>query len=346
MALLGFSIIMASVVFFCLRRPLWLPAFLGWSQTPPRLGPPRQEQDAHDDEPPQQLNDIALEKSRGRNGSATANGTKTAPPAPSPTGRLAVPPPPPVIVADDAPSVDSAGEEEQTTPKAAASSLPDDSVPSFSLSMPDSAPAPPAIRTPAPPSASDLMPPPPFPSRKPQPQPSPAPLTSAHAAGSSTLPTLSPLPNRSGPGSGPSSNRGGGLAPPPTLLAKPKKPSSKEIALAPGHSPLDWARLSGPTSDLRNLPPGTGYLRVTPTMLKYYTGRKGKDAWTVLGGRVYNITPYLPFHPGGEPELLRCAGRDGTKLFGEIHPWVNFEGMLSACLIGVYVPEETRDDSD
>jgi cytochrome b involved in lipid metabolism len=70
------------------------------------------------------------------------------------------------------------------------------------------------------------------------------------------------------------------------------------------------------------------------------TGRKGKDAWTVLGGRVYNITPYMPFHPGGEPELLRCAGRDGTKLFGEIHPWVNYEGMLASCLVGIYVPEE------
>jgi len=75
-------------------------------------------------------------------------------------------------------------------------------------------------------------------------------------------------------------------------------------------------------------------------MLKQKTGRKGKDAWTVLGGRVYNITPYLPFHPGGEPELLRCAGRDGTRLFNEVHPWVNWEGMLAACLVGIYVTEE------
>ena len=55
---------------------------------------------------------------------------------------------------------------------------------------------------------------------------------------------------------------------------------------------------------------------------------------------MYNMSPYIPFHPGGEPELLRGAGRDGTKLFGEIHPWVNYEGMLAACLIGIYVPEE------
>lgn len=59
-----------------------------------------------------------------------------------------------------------------------------------------------------------------------------------------------------------------------------------------------------------------------------------------LGGRVYNITPYLPYHPAGEPELLRGAGRDATKLFGEIHPWVNYETMLSACLVGLLVDEE------
>lgn len=29
------------------------------------------------------------------------------------------------------------------------------------------------------------------------------------------------------------------------------------------------------------------------------------------------MTPYLPFHPGGEKELMRVAGRDGTKLFCE-----------------------------
>jgi cytochrome b involved in lipid metabolism len=74
-------------------------------------------------------------------------------------------------------------------------------------------------------------------------------------------------------------------------------------------------------------------------MLKQQTGRRGKDAWTALGGRVYNISPYLPFHPGGEPELLRAAGRDGTRLFGEIHPWVNYETMLSSCLIGLLVDE-------
>jgi cytochrome b involved in lipid metabolism len=41
-----------------------------------------------------------------------------------------------------------------------------------------------------------------------------------------------------------------------------------------------------------------------------------EDAWCVLNGRVYNITPYLDFHPGGRRQLLRVAGKDGSELFG------------------------------
>lgn len=48
---------------------------------------------------------------------------------------------------------------------------------------------------------------------------------------------------------------------------------------------------------------------------------KRDDAWAAFSGKVYNITPYLAFHPGGEKELMRVAGRDGTKLFGMWHSY-------------------------
>ena len=35
-------------------------------------------------------------------------------------------------------------------------------------------------------------------------------------------------------------------------------------------------------------------------------------------GKVYNITSYIEFHPGGIPELMRAAGKDGTQLFDEV----------------------------
>jgi cytochrome b involved in lipid metabolism len=58
------------------------------------------------------------------------------------------------------------------------------------------------------------------------------------------------------------------------------------------------------------------------------------DCWTVLDGRVYNMTPYVPFHPGGKPILMEGAGRDCTALFKKYHPWVNAHFMLHKCLLG------------
>jgi cytochrome b involved in lipid metabolism len=74
-------------------------------------------------------------------------------------------------------------------------------------------------------------------------------------------------------------------------------------------------------------------------MLKFHNGRKGRPAWASYQGRVYNITPYLPFHPGGEGELKRCAGKDGEKLFNEVHPWVNWDNMMEQCIVGILVSE-------
>ena len=145
-------------------------------------------------------------------------------------------------------------------------------------------------------------------------------------------PSRAPLPNRGPPSSG--------LAPPPSHTSIPAKPR-KKVQLTPGHSPLDWATLtSNPSANLTGLPPNTPYLKVPFSELKKMTGRKGKDAWTIYQGKVYNITPYLPYHPGGEVELMKCAGRDGTKLFNEVHPWVNWEGMLSVCLVGIAVSDK------
>ncbi|KAL2061413.1 hypothetical protein VTL71DRAFT_7686 [Oculimacula yallundae] len=155
-------------------------------------------------------------------------------------------------------------------------------------------------------------------------------------------PSRSPLPNRGPP---PSSSSQSSLLPPPTHTSIPSKPRRK-VLLTPGHSPLDWARLTSTSSNLNGLPPSTPFLRVPPSLLKQFNGRKGKDAWTVLGGKVYNISPYVEYHPGGGPELLKAAGRDGSRLFGEVHPWVNWEGMLESCMVGVAVEEgEVRRES-
>ncbi|KIY48462.1 cytochrome b5 [Fistulina hepatica ATCC 64428] len=125
------------------------------------------------------------------------------------------------------------------------------------------------------------------------------------------------------------------LAVPPTTT-QPPKPSRKreKVALTPGHSYLDWANLKTSGTDLRGV---NQLMRIPPSELKKHNKRG--DAWSAFNGKVYNITPFLPFHPGGERELLRVSGRDGTKLFALTHAWVNVDYMLDACLVGFLVPE-------
>ncbi|KDN48847.1 cytochrome b5 [Tilletiaria anomala UBC 951] len=108
----------------------------------------------------------------------------------------------------------------------------------------------------------------------------------------------------------------------------------KKVVLEPGYGPLDWARLKS-SSDLRG---GITQLRkITPTELKAHAN--AEDAWSAFHGKVYNITPYLRYHPGGVKELMRVAGRDGTRLFMLTHSWVNIEAMIDSTMVGFLVPD-------
>lgn len=114
----------------------------------------------------------------------------------------------------------------------------------------------------------------------------------------------------------------------------------QKVALAPGHSPLDWAVLNSKTPKhiLRGLRPDSPpapYVKITKEELNNHNSRT--DCWTSINGRVFNLTRYVDFHPGGEDEIMRCAGRDGTTLFNKYHSWVNADRLLENCMVGVLV---------
>ncbi|XP_060588144.1 cytochrome b5 reductase 4-like isoform X2 [Ruditapes philippinarum] len=103
-----------------------------------------------------------------------------------------------------------------------------------------------------------------------------------------------------------------------------------KVLLKPGHSLMDWIKLGRSGKDLTGV--GGRKLEVTPEELKKHNTED--DCWIALRGKVYNVTSYLDFHPGGIDELMRGAGKDATALFDEVHKWVNAESMLEKCLIG------------
>ncbi|KAG2206267.1 hypothetical protein INT47_007280 [Mucor saturninus] len=121
------------------------------------------------------------------------------------------------------------------------------------------------------------------------------------------------------------------------VAAATKQPRNREkIRLEPGHSPLDWAKLVSSGKDLRASCGVSQLGRYTLEEIRQH--RTQEDAWTAIAGKVYNMTPYLKFHPGGVKDLMRVAGRDGTKLFMMTHSWVNIDYLMEKCMVGFLVP--------
>lgn len=43
------------------------------------------------------------------------------------------------------------------------------------------------------------------------------------------------------------------------------------------------------------------------------------DCWTIIGRSVYDLTPYVPRHPGGPQQIARVCGKVGTSAFNGQH---------------------------
>lgn len=121
-----------------------------------------------------------------------------------------------------------------------------------------------------------------------------------------------------------------------TTSAKGPKVRAK-VPYEIGHSQMDWLKLTRTHPDLAGLRGQSNKRLISIDEVKQH--QKEGSIWTVLKGRVYNITPYMKFHPGGVDMLMKGAGKDCTALFNKYHAWVNAEFMLEKCLVG------TLDDS-
>lgn len=126
---------------------------------------------------------------------------------------------------------------------------------------------------------------------------------------------------------------------------------AKKVTLGAGYSQMDWMRLTKRDPDLAGLKGASRKRKIT--MEEVATHRTPEDGWTAFRGKVYNLTPYLNFHPGGDKILKGVLGKDCTAQFDKYHRWVNGEYMLEKCKVGVldtHVPgsdsEDSEDDDD
>lgn len=106
-----------------------------------------------------------------------------------------------------------------------------------------------------------------------------------------------------------------------------------KVALKPGFGLMGWVRHTSTKEDLSGV---QGPLKqVTIEELKKHN--QPNDCWLCIRGKVYNVTEYMDYHPGGAEELMRGAGTDATKLFDDTHCYVNYQSLLQKCYVGPLV---------
>ncbi len=56
-----------------------------------------------------------------------------------------------------------------------------------------------------------------------------------------------------------------------------------------------------------------------PTMATVATHNSRTSCWSAINGFAYDLTGWIPNHPGGEQAILSLCGKDGTAAFTSQH---------------------------
>ena len=55
------------------------------------------------------------------------------------------------------------------------------------------------------------------------------------------------------------------------------------------------------------------------TMAEVEKHNSKESCWSVIRGKVYDLTNWIDKHPGGPDKILNICGKDGTKIFEKVH---------------------------
>lgn len=119
-----------------------------------------------------------------------------------------------------------------------------------------------------------------------------------------------------------------------STLPPGKKPVARariKVGLRKGFGLHDWVQLLRASNDLAQRK-GAPLRQIGPDEIKRHSSIH--DGWISLHGKVYNISPYLHYHPGGVAILKPTLGKDATDLFDKYHRWVNTDGLIGPLLLG------------
>lgn len=87
-------------------------------------------------------------------------------------------------------------------------------------------------------------------------------------------------------------------------------------------APNNWAPANQPQTNAQlentNQPENTN-IEKTYTMAEVKMANTPDKCWTVIRNKVYDVTAFINKHPGGDKNILKLCGIDGTSLFVNKH---------------------------
>jgi cytochrome b involved in lipid metabolism len=104
-------------------------------------------------------------------------------------------------------------------------------------------------------------------------------------------------------------------APAPAATAGRRR---QKVPLAPGHTLAHWNAL---VQQRKHSVPA---VQITPKMLASHNTQT--DAWTSINGKVFDLTRYMDYHPGGTKEKLSKSFKRGATT-----DLVNVQVLRSFC---------------
>lgn len=88
-----------------------------------------------------------------------------------------------------------------------------------------------------------------------------------------------------------------------------------------------------PAAASPSTPASTGNTYTIAQVAKHKTAT---DCWTIVGGNVFNVTPFVSQHPGGVEAISKTCGVDATVMFTAQHGSnENAQKALASLKIGV-----------
>lgn len=110
------------------------------------------------------------------------------------------------------------------------------------------------------------------------------------------------------------------------------------VTVKKGFGLHDWMTLLRSAKDLAQRKGVPLRRDILHTEVKFHN--KPYDGWIILRGKVYNVSPYLAYHPGGEEIMHSSLGKDATVLFDKYHQWVNIDSLIGPLLMGTLLVEK------